>query len=95
MMISKLQKEADFAELSKDINTEYLNDMGELFANFEAYDVQETRRIAREEAREEGIRKIVQAVKAIVNSQTSARQQLMEQYELSEEEAEKKVELYW
>lgn len=77
--------------------------MGELFANFEAYDVQETRRIAREEARkeareearEEGIKKIVQVVKAIVNSQVSARQQLMEQYGLSEEEAEKKVELYW
>lgn len=81
--------------------------MGELFANFEAYDVQETRRIAREEARrevreeakkeirEEGIKKIVQVVKAIVNSQVSARQQLIEQYGLSEEEAEKKVELYW
>ena len=157
MMISKLQKEADFAEFSRDINTEYLNDitskspeylldiiaqiveillmkinvprdeaeafsgkvkerhMGELFANFEAYDVQETRRIAREEARrevreearrevreeakkeirEEGIKKIVQVVKAIVNSQVSARQQLIEQYGLSEEEAEKKVELYW
>ena len=77
--------------------------MGELLANFEAWDVQAIRREAREEFREEGlkegieegIQKLVQAMKTVVNSQTSAKQQLMEQYDLSEEEAEKKVELYW
>ncbi len=95
MMISKLQRESDFAAVNKEISADYLNDitskspeylldiiaqivevlllkinvpreeaeefsgrvkerhMGELFANFEAYDVQETRRIAREEARRE------------------------------------------
>ncbi len=145
MMISKLQKATDFAELSKDISEDYLNDitskspaylldiiaqiveillmkinvpreeaeafsekvkerhMGELFANFEAYDVQETRRIAREEgrrevreeARMEGIKKLIQALKAVASPRVIIRQQLMEQYELSEEEAEKKIELYW
>lgn len=65
--------------------------MGELLANFEAWDVQEIRR----EAREKGIEKMIQALKAVVNSQVVAKQQLMEQYELNEEEADKRIELYW
>ena len=73
--------------------------MGELFANFEAYDVQETRRIAREEARkearEEGIKKLVQALKAVASPQAVVKQQLMEQYGVNEEIADKKIELYW
>lgn len=141
MMISKLQKAADFTMVSKEISIDYLNDitskspeylldiiaqivevlllkinvpreeaeafsgrvkerhMGELFANFEAYDVQETRRIAREEARkearEEGIKKLVQALKAVASPQAVVKQQLMEQYGVNEEIADKKIELYW
>ena len=105
--------------------------MGELLANFEAWDVQAIRREAREEYREKGkaeglaegkaeglaegkaeglaegkakglekgleagIEKMVKAFKAVAQSPKVVKQQLMEQYEISEEEAEKKIELYW
>lgn len=81
--------------------------MGELLANFEAWDVQAIRREAREEYREEGlaegleqgleqgIEKMIKAFKAVALSFEVVKQQLMEQYGVSEEEAEKKIELYW
>ena len=67
--------------------------MGRLFENFETYDVQETRRIAREEARkeaqEEGIRILIRTNKKheITREETVAG--LMETYHLSGEEAHK------
>lgn len=153
MMISKLQKAADFAELGKDVSTEYLNDitskspeylldiiaqiveilllkinvpreeaeafsgkvkerhMGELFANFEAYDVQETRRVAREEGmkegKEEGIKEgikegieegIVLAIRMMKEASVSREitcQQLVRQFGLSESEAEERLRENW
>ena len=67
--------------------------MGRLFENFETYDVQETRRIAREEARkeaqEEGIRILIRTNEKheITKKETVAG--LMETYHLSAEEAHK------
>ena len=141
MMISKLQKAADFTEVSREINSEYLEDitskspeylldimaqivevlllkinvprkeaeefsgkvkerhMGELFANFEAYDVQETRRIAREEAREEvreeDIISVIRIMKEVAVSKEITKQQLMKQFGLSEQEAEEKLKANW
>ena len=69
--------------------------MGRLFSNFEPYDVQETRRVAREEEKEEGIRKLVRIVRNLGVSQELTARQLAEQYELSEADALKKVKLYW
>lgn len=141
MMISKLQKAADFTEVSREINSEYLGNitskspeylldimaqivevlllkinvprkeaeefsgkvkerhMGELFANFEAYDVQETRRLAREEARaevrEEDIISAIRMMKEAVVSKEITKQQLMKQFGLSEQEAEEKLKVNW
>ena len=73
--------------------------MGELFANFEPYDVQETRRIARAEGRkdgiQEGIEKLVRIAQNLGISQELTGQQLAEQYELTETEALETVKRYW
>ena len=73
--------------------------MGELFANFEAYDVQETRRIAREEAREEvreeDIISVIRIMKEVAVSKEITKQQLMKQFGLSEQEAEEKLKANW
>lgn len=149
MMISKLQKAADFAELGKDVSTEYLNDitskspeylldiiaqiveilllkinvpreeaeafsgkvkerhMGELFANFEAYDVQATRREAREEGivqgreegirqgREEGILHSIRMMKEAGVSREVTKQQLIKQFKISSETAEENLKQHW
>lgn len=72
---------------------------GELFANFEPYDVQETRRIARAEGREEGIKegikKLVKVMRNLGSSQEMAAKQLEEQYDLPEAEAIEIIRLYW
>lgn len=73
--------------------------MGELFSSFEAYDVQATRREAREEGREEGKRearneamaKFVSALKELAITREDIKIQLMKQFNLSEEEAEKMI----
>lgn len=133
MMISKLQKAADFATISKDVHADYLNEvtsgspeylldiiaqiveilllkvnvprkeaeafagrvkerpMGELFANFEAYDVQATRK----EQQEKDIEKLVTILKKLNVSKETIYLQLAEEYKLSKEEAVKKVELFW
>lgn len=137
MLISKLQKEADFTAVSKEINADYINSivskspaylldiiaqivetlllkinvpreeaeefsgrvkerrMGELFANFEAYDVQETRRIAREETREEDVARVIKMMKEISVTKEITKQQLVKQFELSSDMAEEKLRLYW
>ena len=77
--------------------------MAELFANFKAYDVQATRAEARKEGhadgqkqeREEGIKKLVKSAKALGADKEQTKQQLIEQYELSESEALEKVKQYW
>ncbi len=69
--------------------------MGELFANFEPYDVQETRRIARAEGIQEGIEKLVRIAQNLGNPQNLVVQQLAEQYELTEAEALETVKRYW
>lgn len=77
--------------------------MGELFANFEAYDVQETRRIAREEARkearkevrEEDIARAIRMMKEVSGSREITKQQLVKQFELSSDMAEERLRLYW
>ena len=69
--------------------------MGELFANFKAYDVQETRRAEREIVVDEGIQKLISAIKELTDSREAAKEQLMKQYSLSEEEALEKIEQYW
>ena len=73
--------------------------MGRLFENFETYDVQETRRIAREEGREEmreeGIRILINTNKKHEITKEETISDLMETYHLSDEEAHKTVELFW
>ena len=69
--------------------------MGRLFENFETYDVQETRRIAREEMREEGIRILIKTNKKHEITKEETISDLMETYHLSDEEAHKTVELLW
>ena len=73
--------------------------MGKLFANFEPYDVQVTRREARKETkmeeREKGMRCLVSAVKQLSGSMDTAVLQLVIQYDLDEADAKEKVKLYW
>ena len=77
--------------------------MGELLANFEGWDVQAIRKEAREEAREEARReireedigKLLSVLKTLSISKNIAKQQIMKEYELSETEAGKMLELYW
>ena len=69
--------------------------MGRLFENFETYDVQETRRVAREEERKEGIRNLIRINKKHEITKEETVSDLMETYHLSDEEAYKTVELFW
>lgn len=77
--------------------------MGKLFENFEAYDVQETRRVAREEGIrvgieqgiEQGIRNLIRTNKKHGISKDETVSDLMELYNLSDEEAHKTIELFW
>lgn len=136
MLISRLQKAADFETIGREVNAEYLNDitskspkylldiiaqiievlllkvnvpyeeaeafagqvkerrMGELFANFEEYDVQATRRDEREKTIED-IKKLINIMKRLGCSIEVAKEQLMEAYNLTKEETEKKIALYW
>lgn len=87
------EEAADFAGQVKERR------MGELFSNFEAYDVQATRREAREEGRKEGKReafnedmaKFISALKELAIAREDIKIQLMKQYHLSAEEAEKLI----
>lgn len=83
------EEAADFAEQVKE------RQMGELFANFEAYDVQATRREAREEAREEDIRILVETVQKLGGTRKTAKSVLMERYSMDEKSAEEKLEECW
>lgn len=73
--------------------------MGELLANFKGYDVQATRKEAREEGREEarreGVEKLIQVIQELGGTKETAIQQLIKQYDLSGREAEEKVTLHW
>lgn len=81
--------------------------MGELFANFKAYDVQAARAEARTAGREEGlaegrteereesIRKTVCILKDLNITKDIVVEKIMEQYELTKETANKKINLYW
>lgn len=66
--------------------------VGELFANFKGYDVQETRRIAREEGM---VRGIIQTIKGIKGTLEMAVDQLITQCGMSEEEALITAKKYW
>ena len=65
--------------------------MAELFANFKGYDVQATRA----EVREIGIEKMIKLLKKHSLPREQVVLDLVEQYEFSESEADKKVEKYW
>ena len=72
--------------------------MGELFKHFEGWDVQALRREAKEakeEAKEEGICKLLKGIKKYHASREEAVNELMEAYELTRESAEEKMRLYW
>ena len=77
--------------------------MGRLFEDFDPYDVQATRKKAREEGRiegqteekEKGIERLVKAVKQLGLTMETASSQLSEQYGLDEKAAFEKAELYW
>ncbi len=73
--------------------------MGELFANFEAYDVQATRKEAREEGIAEGIAEgIVHSIRMMKEASVTrevTKQQLMKQFDLNPEAAEENLRLYW
>ena len=64
ILLAKLSVPKDearrFADQVKERN------VGELFANFKGYDVQETRRIAREEGRKEGLAALVRTLKVML-----------------------------
>ncbi len=66
--------------------------MGELFANFQGYDVQETRRVAREEGLARGI---IQTVKRLKGTLETAAQELAAQCGMSQEEALETARKYW
>ncbi len=68
---------------------------GELFTRLQAWDVQALRKEVREEARKEAVEKMVKAIKDTTHSAKTAKEQLMRQYEMPEEEAEANVKLYW
>ena len=72
--------------------------MGELFADFEPYDVQATRRVAREEGRKEelanGIERLLKIGKKHGFTEEEMKEDLMEQYCLSEEQAMEKIAQY-
>ncbi len=77
--------------------------MGEFFTQFKGWDVQAIRKEVREETQaetraevqEESIEKLIHALEAVNISREMTKQQLTEQYGLSEKEAREKVELYW
>ncbi len=85
--------------------------MGELFKHFEGWDVQairkeareearrearrEVREEARKEAREERIHKFLKAIKNCGVIRENAMIQLVNEYQLSAEDAEEKMKLYW
>ena len=70
--------------------------MGKLFANFEPYDVQATRREAKEEGIKEGrVEGLVTAVKQLGGTMETAVQQLVNLYGLNEAEAQEKAKQYW
>ena len=73
--------------------------MGRLFENFETYDVQETRRVAREEGIKEGIKEgimnLIRTNKKHEITKEETVSDLMETYNLSDEEAHNTVELFW
>ena len=72
--------------------------MGELFKHFEGWDVQALRREAKEakeEAKEEGICKLLKGIKKYHASREEAVNEIMEAYELTRESAEEKMRLYW
>ena len=69
--------------------------MGELFANFEAYDVQATRAEERKRTIEEAIEKLIKVNKKHGCSKRETEEDLTEQYGLTEEEAAQRLELYW
>ena len=81
--------------------------MGEWCANFKGYDVQATRRAAREdglkEGREEGLKqgieegiaKFVKAVAGLGIEKSVVCEQLIKQYVLEESEAKEKIKKYW
>ncbi|MDE6129741.1 MAG: hypothetical protein K2G16_11205 [Lachnospiraceae bacterium] len=80
-----LEEAADFAGQVKERR------MGELFSNFEAYDVQATRREAREEAHNEDIEKLINAMKELAIPVEEIKKQLIKQYHLNDREAEEKI----
>ena len=69
--------------------------MGELLAHFKGYDVQATRKEVREETQKEDIIKMLQVIRELGGTKEIAIQQLIKQYDLSEQEAEEKVTLHW
>ena len=84
-----LEEAADFAGQVKERR------MGELFSNFEAYDVQATRREARKEGkietRNEDIEKLVKVLKELEIPLEEIKKQLVKQYHLSDREIEEKI----
>ena len=79
---------AEFAEQVKE------RKMGELFANFEAYDVQATRAEERKKNIEEAIEKLIKVLRNLNVEEEIIKTQLKEQYNLTEEETAQKVALY-
>lgn len=65
--------------------------MGELFANFEAYDVQATRK----EQQEEDIEKMIKILKELGIDAETVKGKLKEKFGLEETEIDKKIKMYW
>ena len=69
--------------------------MGDFISNFKGYDVPATRREAREEAYEENYEKVITIMKKLNVSVEVIKQQLMEEYSLSEAKVEEKLKKYY
>lgn len=82
--------------LSEILKKYRLEVLGMLLEEFDADKYERTIRAEeREEEREVGIENVVKAIRAIANSREIAKQQLMELYDLTEKEADKKITMYW
>ena len=86
VLLSKINvPDSEIEKFSEQIKERH---MGELFVNFEPYDVQATRREAREEGIEQGIENLVKANKKHGISKEETTSDLMELYHLSVEKAQ-------
>lgn len=77
----------------------WVRGVGELFANFKGYDVQATRKEAREEGRQEALTQAIDATIHIMKKLNAEKEtvieQIVEEFDIGKEEVSQRVELIW